>query len=253
MVNSEQSDIDTGSAELARDLSELARILFSAGGMHDTLTAVTALAVATIEGCDYAGIFLVVDNEITTPVHTDAVVAEVDGLQHQTEEGPCLDAIAEGLPFYAGDLADDARWPRLGPKATSRGVRSLLAVPLQAEGTIGALNLYARYPHAFGVIDRARAVLLAALAAVACSSARSRADDQRREANFHDALASREVIGQAQGILMERERIAPDQAFDILRRASQHLNVKLRAVAQDLVATGERPDTGPSPSTDSVR
>ena len=79
---------------------------------------------------------------------------------------------------------------------------------------------------------------------MAFSSARTHEDEERRAANLQAALATREMIGQAQGILMERERITPDQAFDILRRASQHLNVKLRDVAQNLVDTGERPDTG---------
>ena len=85
------------------------------------------------------------------------------------------------------------------------------------------------------------------MAGMAFSSARTHEDEERRAANLQAALATREMIGQAQGILMERERITPDQAFDILRRASQHLNVKLRDVAQSLVDTGERPDTGLAP------
>ena len=74
--------------------------------------------------------------------------------------------------------------------------------------------------------------------------AQTHEDEERRAVNLHAALATREIIGQAQGILMERDRLSPDQAFDILRRASQHLNLKLRDVAQNLVDTGERPDTG---------
>jgi AmiR/NasT family two-component response regulator len=82
------------------------------------------------------------------------------------------------------------------------------------------------------------------MAGFACSTARSHEDDERRTENLHAALVTRELIGQAQGILIERERISADQAFHVLRQASQHLNVKLREVAQDLVDTGERPDTG---------
>lgn len=108
---------------------------------------------------------------------------------------------------------------------------------------MGALNLYARYPQAFGVIDRAKGLMLAGLA---LSSAETHDAEDRRATNLQAALQSREVIGQAQGILMERERITPAQAFDILRRASQHLNIKLRDVAQALVDTGERPWTGSS-------
>jgi GAF domain-containing protein len=231
-------------SELTSNISQTVKALFSAGSVEDTLTQVADLAVSTIEGCDFAGIFLVGGEGVTTPVCTDALVIEVDDLQRSSGEGPCLDAMAEGVAFYAGDLGDDPRWPRFGPQATARGMRSLLAVPLVVNGAPGALNLYARYPQAFGVIDRGRGLLLAAMAGLAFSSAQSHEDEERRAANLHQALATREIIGQAQGILMERERLSSDQAFDILRRASQHLNLKLRDIAQNLVDTGERPDTG---------
>ena len=97
------------------------------------------------------------------------------------------------------------------------------------------------------MLDRAKGVILASLASVAVNAAHSLEDEERRIENLHSALGSREIIGQAQGILMERERISADQAFDVLRRASQYLNIKLREVAQTLVDTGERPDTGPRP------
>ncbi len=230
------------------DFFETATTLFSAGNVGDTLAEVVGLAVATIEGCDFAGIFVLEDGAIVTPVRTHPEVIELDALQQLSGEGPCLDALAQGVTVYADDLSVDSRWPEFAPSATANGIRSLLALPLLAshppEGCVGALNLYARYPQAFGVIDRARGLLLGALAAVALTIARTHESDERQVANLHEALASREVIGQAQGILMERERISADSAFDILRRASQHLNVKLRQVAQNLVDTGERPETG---------
>ncbi len=148
------------------------------------------------------------------------------------------------MASYAEDLEDEPRWPTFGPAAAQAGVRSLLALPVQVNEDPGALNLYARYPQAFGVIDRGKGMLLAAMAGMAFSTARLHEDEERRAANFQAALATREMIGQAQGILMERERITPDEAFDILRRASQHLNIKLRDIAQNVVDTGERPDTG---------
>jgi len=233
-------------ATLASDLSDTAQILFSAGSVKDTLAAVVHLAVATIEGCDFAGIFLVEGDAITTPVHSHPVVGEIDALQHQYGEGPCLDAIAHRMSFYAGDLDEDQRWGRFGPEAMARGMRSVLALPLSGNGA-GALNLYASYPRAFGVVDRARGLLLASLAGLALSLAHSHEEEVQLADNLHAALRTRELIGQAQGILIERERITADQAFEILRRASQHLNRKLREVAQDLVETGERPDTGTPP------
>jgi GAF domain-containing protein len=244
-----QPPIDTDPiSELTVNFSETAQILFAAGSVTDTLAQVVETAVATVEGCDFAGFFLVEKDVITTPLHTDPIVDQVDTLQQQLGEGPCLDAVSQRLIFYVDDLADDARWPHFGPQATAAGIRSVLALPLVASGRLGALNLYARYPAAFGVVDRAKGLLLAALAGLALSAARSHEDEERRSENLNMALGTREVIGQAQGILMERERITPGEAFDILRHASQHLNRKLRDVAQDLVDTGERPEADQSRS-----
>jgi hypothetical protein len=201
------------------------------------LDQVVGLAVSAIDGCDFAGIFLMKGESVTTPVCTDSVVIEIDALQHSSGEGPCLDALSGTSPYYAEDLGHDVRWPVFGPEAVAQGMGSLLALPL-------TLNLYARAANSFSVVDQSRGLLLASLAGLAFTAARSHEDEERRAVQLQAALITREMIGQAQGILMERERISADQAFDILRQASQHLNVKLRVVAQSLVDTGERPDTG---------
>ena len=233
-------------AEFTANFAETAQILFSAGNVNDTLASVVELAVATIDGCDCAGLFLIDGDVATTPVSTDPLVDEVDALQYGSGQGPCLDAIALRLILYVDDLDTDLRWPGFAPQATALGMRSMLALPLVASASVGAINLYARYPAAFGVVDRAKAMILATMAGVALTVAHSHADEERRADNLMTALNSRETIGEALGILMERERISADQAFDVLRRASQHLNVKLRDVAQNLVDTGESPDTGSS-------
>src|ERR1035441_3195888 len=147
-------------SELASNISDTVGALFSTASVYEALSRVAALAVSTVEGCDFAGVFLVDEGVITTPVCTDPVVTEVDALQHSTGEGPCLDAIAQGVAFYAVDLGDDHRWPLFGPAAKEKGMRSLLALPLAVNGAPGALDLYARYPQAFGVIDRGRGLLL---------------------------------------------------------------------------------------------
>jgi GAF domain-containing protein len=234
-------------SELSDSVAETAQVLFSAGNVIDTLNSVVALSVATIDGCDYAGVFLFERDAVTTPACTDSIVAEIDALQHQANEGPCLDAITYRMAFYAEDLTTDVRWPTFSPAAAAVGIRSVLALPLTLDGQCGAVNLYARLPVAFGVVDRAKAAILASLAGLALTVAQSHDDEERRILNFQAALTSREIIGEALGILMERERISADQAFDILRRASQHLNIKLREVAQNLVDTGEDPETGPAP------
>jgi GAF domain-containing protein len=232
-------------AELTANFSEIARLLFSAGSVNKTLEQIVAISVETVEGCDFAGLFLVQGDIVVTPLSTDPIVEAIDLLQHQAREGPCLDALAQGAMVYGDDLSTDPRWPNFGPKAGENGIRSALALPLTANGAVGAVNLYAVYSSAFGVVDRAKGVILSSLASAALAAAHLYEDEERRIENLHSALSSREIIGQAQGILMERERIPADQAFDVLRRASQYLNIKLREVAQTLVDTGERPDTGP--------
>jgi RNA polymerase sigma factor (sigma-70 family) len=239
----DMADLETTTVDLTVNLSEVARALFAAGSVAETLQAVVDQAVATIDGCDLAGIFTVQGDEVATAVHTDPLVVEIDGLQQITGEGPCLDAIEQRTTIYAEDLADDGRWTTFGPEAEAAGARCVLAYHLYAEGTLGALNLYAHYPRAFGATDRAKGLIFATLSGLALGGARSHEDEGRRADNLNQALATRELIGQAQGILMERERITSDQAFDILRRASQHLNIRLREVAQDLVDTGDRPPT----------
>jgi putative methionine-R-sulfoxide reductase with GAF domain len=240
---------DDPTSELTSSFSGIVQALFSAGNAIQTWQRVVDLAVETIDGCDFAGIFVLEEDQLRTPVGTDPFVTQIDALQHQAGEGPCFDAITDGRGIYAVDLSDDSRWLRFGPRATAAGIRCVLGLCLSADASRGALGLYARYPNAFGVIDRAKGILLAVLAGAAVAAAEGRDDQERRSDALQGGLATREVIGQAQGILIERERITADQAFDILRRASQHLNLKLRDIAQALVDTGENPDTGPRRST----
>ena len=229
--------------ELERNLADVARQLFAPGSVAGSLQLTVDLAVASIDGCDLAGVFVLQGDRVTTAAASDPMVVELDELQFATNEGPCLDAVTHGRSSYASDLTDDERWPRFGPAAAQAGVRSVLAFRM-SDRPVSVLNLYARLPAAFGATDRAKGLIFATLAGIALDAAGERADDEQRVANLHEALLTRELIGQAQGILIERERITADQAFDVLRRASQHLNVKLREVARTLVETGQTPSTG---------
>jgi ANTAR domain/GAF domain len=238
-------------ADVTRNLAESARVLFSSGDQGKILQHVVDLAVETIAHCQFAGIFILDGEKITTPVQTDPVVIEIDTLQHTTGEGPCLDAIKSRGLFYASDLMSDVRWPKFGSVAKEHGISSALAVTLSGDGTRGALNLYSGITDAFDATERANALLLAILADHALSGAQLRDEEERRVTNLQKSLVSREIIGQAQGILMERERITANEAFGILRKASQYLNLKLQDVAQTLVDTGERPETQSIGTTES--
>lgn len=226
--------------DLESTFAEIATALFTPESVQGTLQQIVDVAERTIEGCDGAGIFTVIDGEPTTAACSDPFVAAIDHLQIDADQGPCLDALRTGTPHYGADLVDDARWPVFAPRAVAAGVRCVLAYPLSLEHR-SALNLYAHLPAAFGATDRAQGVLFATLARLALDTAEARAAGDERAGNLNEAMVSRELIGQAQGILMERERITADQAFDVLRRASQALNIKLRLVAENLVESGESP------------
>ena len=217
------------------------QIMFESGSVSDTLVQVAKIAMATIEGCDFAGVLLTERVALASVSQTGPNVDLMDSLQLHNGEGLCLDPKSHQAIFDAVDPECDALWPNHAPFASSAGMHNVLAVPL---GESGILSLYARYPARFDAADRVKGTLLASLAGIALSAARAREDENRRAHNLNLALGTREIIGQAEGILMERERITGDQAFDILRRASQNLNIKLREVAQFLVETGESPDTG---------
>ncbi|HEX4981003.1 MAG TPA: GAF and ANTAR domain-containing protein [Ilumatobacteraceae bacterium] len=233
------------SVDLENSFSEVAIALFAEGTVRGTLQRIVDLAEQAVDGCEAAGILLIDNGRVTTATASSELVIAVDQMQIDTGEGPCLDAATRGSTFYAADLIDDPRWPNFGPLAVSAGIRSVLAYCISASRP-SALNLYARFPAAFGATDRAQGQLFATLARLAIDSAEDRASDERRTGNLIQALRTREMVGQAQGILMERERITADQAFDVLRRASQYMNIKLREVAEALVETGESPDTGPT-------
>jgi len=232
--------------DLQTNFSMVAVALFDAGTVQETLQRIVDMAEQAIEGCEAAGIFVAAGRAPSTAAASGPLAFAVDQLQIDAGEGPCLDASNGAGTVYAEDLLDDARWPAFAPAAVALGIRSVLACSLSS-GQPNALNLYAHLPAAFSVIDRAQGQLFATLARLALESAEERAAHRTSTGNLTEALRTRELIGQAQGILMERERITSEQAFDVLRRASQHLNVKLREIAATLVETGESPPTGDLP------
>jgi GAF domain-containing protein len=227
------------SAQLVDAFAELSQALFAGSDADALLEHLVERATVVVEGCEFASVSVLgAGGRIHTPVATDPLVIEVDELQYDTGQGPCVEATKQNAPaIYGADVAHDERWPAFGPRAAARGIGSLISYKLAAEDTVGALNLYSRRTDAFGEADRDTAYLLALFASVVLASTQAR----MQATQLREALESRDVIGQAKGILMERERVTADDAFDMLRRASQHLNRKLRDLAEELAATGEEP------------
>ncbi len=226
---------------LAEVFADIARQLQAEPSPDRTQERVTRAAVATVEGCDHAGISVIRRRGgVETVAPTDEVPPLVDAIQYATDEGPCLDAMSEHETYLIDDLRTEGRWPSFSRRAVEEtGVRSMLSFRLFVEGdTIGALNLYARRPAAFDEQARTVGTVLAAHAAVALTAARQ----QERADQLQDALGSSREIGMAMGVLMGRGGLTEDEAFAQLRRASQYLNVKLREVAAQVVETGRVPD-----------
>lgn len=201
--------------------------------LGQVLEIVVTGAVAALPQVERAGITMVESaGVVVSHTHTDGVVATLEGLQGELGEGPCHDCIREHVPVISDDLAatGPSRWPRFAPAALAEHVGAMCSVQLVAHGNslAGALNLYATKPGTFDANCVASASLIASHAALAVHAA-------RRIAELTKALDSRDVIGQAKGILMERFGLSDQQAFDKLVSSSQDTNIKLRDVADWLV------------------
>ena len=231
--------------DLEQALSEVALTLFAPGTVDGVLRRIVDQAAATVEGCDLADLLLVKDGQVTTAAYSDPLVTELDALQVAFGEGPCLDVASTGVTIYALDLDDDPRWPRFGPAATAAGIRSALALEVSTRRS-SALNLYSHLPAAFGAVDRAKALLFATLAGLALASAEEHEDEQKLTVDLQAALGTRELIGQAQGILMEREHLSAEAATARLHRTSRDADIPLRRLAADIVAATGVPTDRPS-------
>ncbi len=226
-----------GSRVLAEELAEAARALHVPQGEQVTLEAAVREALTIVRGCTAAGLSEVgADGRLRTTAATGELVLLGDRLQHDLDEGPCVSAIREQTVVWSPDLTREPRWQRWATAAHDQlGVRSMLSLQLYSgEGGHGALNLYATEKDAFDAYDQAAAVALSAQIAVAVATA-------RRDEQLSQAVRNRTVIGQAQGILMERFDLSPDAAFAVLVRTSQGGNTKLYLVAEELVRTRSLP------------
>ena len=221
---------------LSEGISELSRLLVNEEALDDTLQRVADLACRNIGGADVAGVTLLRDGQPTTAVFTDPTSPEVDSAQYETGVGPCLDAFRHQQVFRIESTTQDERWGAFSEACVEHGIMSTLSLPLGVRGNgIGALNLYAKQPGAFSEEDEQLGMMFAAQASVALANAQLYDSAYRLTQQLQEALTSRAVIDQAKGILMGKEGVGPDEAFNLLRTASQRENRKLRDIAQDLV------------------
>jgi hypothetical protein len=208
-----------------------------------TLRDIVELAACTVDEAAAVGVTIVSrDGMLASPAYTDKWVVQVDRAQTRWHEGPCLVGAVGTAPGPAvlriDDMAVERRWPHFAASAKQLGVQSMIScsLPLVHGGRRAALNVYAASAGAFDEAAARTAALCAAHSRVAFEQA-------FLVSSLRTALESRQVIGEATGIMMERDRINSPEAFQMLVDASQRLNVKLRHIAQCVVRTGQSPLT----------
>lgn len=220
---------------VAEALAGMARDLLAAPTVQKTLDRVVTHAVDLVDGCEAAGILVVTGGEVHTLAATHDLARASDRIQGELGEGPCLLATLREEPvFRIPDMAAATdRWPRYAPAARELGIGAAMGFWLFTDAAnLGALNLYSSQPNAFGQRTEHVGWLLAAHASVAFASA-------RRESQQREAIGTRQDIGEAVGIVMERHKLTEGQAFDLLRRRSQDRNVRLRDLARLVLEEGD--------------
>ncbi|MBA2444648.1 MAG: GAF and ANTAR domain-containing protein [Nocardioidaceae bacterium] len=216
--------------ELVGLMREVAASLRARPEGDDTLEIVTGLASEKLPGVDFASISFVAPNgSLVTLAPTDEVISQADIVQYEFDEGPCVDAVRSGVTVHTGHVGTDQRWPAYGPRAATLGLAGQMAVHIYAtRSSSAALNLYSASEGAFDETTHI-AELFASHAAVALGFSRS-------VETLKDALGTRNAIGLAIGMTMERYDLDEEHAFSFLVRVSQSSNVKLRVVAEQIIA-----------------
>jgi GAF domain-containing protein len=240
------------SRSLVNAFSEIAQHVHASTDPDESMRRITVAACEAIAGCDAASLSLITPDGPTTRAATGSLAVEGDLIQYAEREGPCLDAAMHERWLTTPDLRHDPRWPRSSVRmADELGVGSMVSCRLGLDAaphcTLGGMNLYARRVGAFSEADEMMAILLSSLGAVVL-------DASRRQANLRAAIESRQVIGEAIGILKTQRHITSDEAFTLLSQASQRMNVKLRDLAHRIADDPPLPagGAGSSPEADMI-
>ena len=238
---------------VAEVLSRLAREATDEGS-GGSLDVLAQQGVQLLPTADWASVTTLSRGEFRTVASNAQTAVEVDLVQYEHGSGPCVDAVLEDGIFSCGDMAREPRWHPFGELVHQRfGVNSMLALRLHLfdeSDTIAGLNFSSTTPDAFSEADVDRARLLATHCALLVSASTA----QEKAANLFKVLQSNREIGVAVGVLMARHQLTRDQAFDVLRHASQNSHRPLRDVAAEVVETGTGPGvTAPTEVTDPAR
>lgn len=226
-------------AELLEAAEALTKLVAADTGFEETLSRLAELTVHAIDGVEHCSISLVTSpgKEMKTMAATDGVCYQIDGLQQETGEGPCMSSIEDHATFVIPDMLEDDTWPTFSTRAAQQtGIRSMLSFVLRLSGeNTGALNLTSTEKDAFSDEDVETGTLFAAQAAVAMAEALQHRDGLQKLDQLEEGMKTRQMIGQAVGILMATRAIDQEAAFQMLVKASQNANIKVREIAQRVV------------------
>jgi GAF domain-containing protein len=238
MGDPESTSVVPESAVASSAVAELQQLLLATEDITGFLDQLAALTVKVLPGEVSCGITLRRDHGAFTVASSDSRASQVDEIQYGHDEGPCLRSLATGQVVAVDDLAEDDRWGGYRMPALGHGIRSSLSLPLRTDGEVlGALNIYATTPRAFGPAEQLVARRFADEASRALELTVRMAEGSEMSAQLQAALASRSVIDQAVGIIMGQNRCTVDEAFEVLGSISQNRNVKLRDIAVDMVTS----------------
>lgn len=226
--------------EAVERLARVDKLLRTQRSLPARLEAVVAMTKQTIPGCDSAGIMLLVEGKATSVAVTDRVAVEIDLVQYETGEGPCLAAMEAGGIIRIDFVERDERFSRIAPGAVALDLNSFLSMPLLAQGSVvGALNLYSRTPDAFDDRSAELAKPLAEYAAQAIATSPLYAYSLDMVEGLVETLEAQSAINQAAGVLVATEQLNGEGAMDRLRELAMASGESMHTVAGWVI--GERP------------
>ena len=237
VADRERLERDCHDGSIQSTITELVSALVHGAGIEEMTIKLTSASVALVSGAEFAKISLIKNGQLHSIAATSQLAALLDDAQQAAGRGPCLDAVNAQKPIRCSDLCTDARWPRFAAVATNAGVRAVLSFPMDVPGAAGAtLSLFGSEPGTLGIEADGTAAMLAHHAAIALFTA-------EHERQFKAALATRDAIGQAKGVLMERFGVDSGRAFAMLKTISQQTNTPVRQLAASVVdRAGTRDD-----------
>jgi len=227
----------TPPVDLGTALNQMAGLVLTRETVDTALDLVTALAATATAGTLGSAVTVVDEHGKRSRAASNSTAEQADLLQYELDEGPCLTAWRTGEPVRIDDTTTDGRWPRWNEAASRLGVRSLLSTPLLVgEESIGAMKVYCERPMNYGAHDEQVMRLLAGQAAILLANTQGLQEARRLSRQLTEALAGRDAVARATGVLLARGAASEQDAFARLAAAAREAGRSVQDVARALVA-----------------